>query len=240
MTIPATHSEIEEIYLNAELHQCRSLCISACNEKEGTTSIAQALTERYLLAGYKTLLVDLNMHHPSLTPISMGETDQTVQTGEKHGNSNGLVQHNASPRVFLGIAAPSDPATRLSYKDPRLLQQEVTHWLEEYDRVIVDTSPILNVNKNNIPAPCVANACDGTILVVLSGVAAVNQVEDAIARLSQGAHTRILGTILNYQHQPSLASEICREIDRFSWLPKGFTARLKRSVANNRFLSSPI
>ncbi|MGF1748873.1 MULTISPECIES: chromosome partitioning protein ParA [Vibrio] len=235
MTIPATHSEIEEIYLNAELHQCRSLCISACNEEEGTSSIAQALTERYLLAGYRTLLVDLNMHHPSLLPLSLNSKDHSVEETDE-----AWVQHNASPRVFLGIAAPSDPATRLTYKDPRLLQQEVTHWLEEYDRVIIDTSPILNVNKNNIPAPCVANACDGTILVVLSGVTVINQVEDAITRLTQGERTRVLGTVLNYQHQPSLASEICREIDRFSWLPQTLTARLKRSVNNNRFLSLSI
>ncbi|MFA0085836.1 chromosome partitioning protein ParA [Vibrio sp. E150_011] len=239
MTIPSTHSEIEDIYLSAELHQCRSLCISACNEAEGTTSIAQALTERYLLAGHKTLLVDLNLNHPTLSPLSIGSQQDDPLNEQAHGSST-WVQHNDSPKVFLGVSAPSDPGTRLAYKDPNFLRQEVANWLTEFDRVIIDTSPILNVNKNNIPASCVANACDGTFLVVLGGVTLVNQVSDAVRRLSQGEHTQILGTILNYQHQPTLSAEICRELNRLPWLPQSLMTRLKNKVNNSSFLSLSI
>ncbi len=238
MTIPATHAEIEELYLNAELKQCRSICLTACNSGEGTTTLAKALTERYLLAGYKTLLVDLNMFRPSLVPLDFDMPSDNSDTASQ------LLQEqdsdSSSPKVFLGVSVPSDPKTRLRFKDPIQLRKQTELWLEEYDRVVFDTSPILNVNQNNIPAQVVANACDGTFLVVLSGVTMTNQVTEATQILNDATSVQLLGSVLNYRDQPSLASEICREIDRLSWLPNRVTNWMKTKVRNNRFLSQSI
>ena len=35
MTIPATHAEIEQLYLQCELNGYRSVCISACQSEDG-------------------------------------------------------------------------------------------------------------------------------------------------------------------------------------------------------------
>ncbi|GAL25619.1 predicted protein SypD [Vibrio variabilis] len=238
MTIPATHAEIEELYLKAELQQCRTICMTACNSGEGTTALAKALTERYLLAGYKTLLVDLNLYRPGLAPLSFSDTE------EGNGLETQLLceQNSAdiSPKVFLGISVPNDPKTRLQFKDPRQLSEIINHWLEDYDRIVFDTSPLLNVNHNNIPAPVVANACDGTFLVVLSGITMTNQVEEATQQLNEGTSTNLLGSVLNCRDQPSLANEICREIDRLSWMPDRITGWMKTKIRNNSFLSQSI
>jgi Mrp family chromosome partitioning ATPase len=63
--------EIEQVFLQLEKHECHSLCITSTNPGEGVSSLAQALTERHLLAGYRTLLVDLNLQNPSLTALSL-------------------------------------------------------------------------------------------------------------------------------------------------------------------------
>jgi DNA/RNA endonuclease YhcR with UshA esterase domain len=86
----------------------------------------------------------------------------------------------------------------------------------------------------------VANACDGTFLVVLSGVTMTNQVSEAAQILNEGTCVQLLGSVLNYRDQPSLANEICREIDRLSWLPNRLTNWMKAKVRNNRFLSQSI
>ena len=79
MKIPACSMEIEHVFLQLEQQECRSLCITSTNSGEGVTSLAQALTERHLLAGYRTLLVDLNLQNPSLTVLSfMSESDTTT------------------------------------------------------------------------------------------------------------------------------------------------------------------
>lgn len=250
MTIPATHAEIEELYLSAELKQCRSICLTACNSGEGTTTLAKALTERYLLAGYKTLLVDLNMYRPSFVPLDFDIPSESHESSAQLIQDRELIQDRdllqgqesdaSSPKVFLGVSVPSDPTTRLRFKDPIQLRKQTEQWLEEYDRVVFDTSPILNVNHNNIPAQVVANASDGTFLVVLSGVTMTNQVMEATQILTDAASVQLLGSVLNYRDQPSLANEICREIDRLSWLPNRLTHWMKAKVRNNRFLSQSI
>ncbi len=232
MTIPATHTEIEQIYLNAEMQGCRSICITACNSGEGSTSIASSLAERYILAGYRTLLVDMNLFSPSFAPIELPLIQQDAEMP--------WVEDRNSKRLFCGYPVPQDQGTMLMYKDPTTLRNIVTKWREKFERIVIDTSPILNVNRGNIPAQCVASAVDGTFLVVLSGTTLTSQIEEAIDILGKAANATILGTVLNTRDQPTLASEMCREIDRLKFTPKKMRAWLKRKVSNNRFLSMQV
>ncbi|POF55222.1 chromosome partitioning protein ParA, partial [Vibrio vulnificus] len=69
MMIPATHAEIEQLYLKAELEQIRSICLTGCSSGDGVTSIATALAERFILAGHHTLYVDLNLFKPAFHDV---------------------------------------------------------------------------------------------------------------------------------------------------------------------------
>jgi len=226
--IPATHSEIEQIYISAELAGSRTLCVTACQSGQGTTSLAMALAERYLLAGYRTLYVDLNLHNPSFSPLVLG------------GNSmENWIEHTPSMRCFNGLPAPRVSDNLLSYKDPSNLKAKVAEWQGEYQRIVIDTSPILNINRGNIPAQVVASACDHTVLSVLSSVTGRHEVKQAADMLTDSGAT-LLGTVLNSCLQPTLTSELCREIERLIFLPQSWRNKLKNRVKQNRFLSIPI
>ncbi|USD39946.1 AAA family ATPase [Vibrio sp. SCSIO 43135] len=227
MTIPATHAEIEQIYLAAELAGCRSLCITACQSGDGVTSIASALTERYLLAGHNTLLVDLNMFNPAFRTLELSESDDQSQAL--------WIEHKESHQLFTGVAIPNDRSTQLAYKDPALMAKAVTAWNQQYDRVIVDTSPLLQVNKGNIPAQSVASACEKTVLVVRGGVNTTSQLQAATELLNCG-NIELLGSILNIKDQPSLSLEIIREIRRIP-LPQKLRQKVESWFSRNEFLS---
>jgi Mrp family chromosome partitioning ATPase len=227
MSLPATHAEIEQIYLSAELNGCRSLCLTACQSGEGVTAVAMALTERYLLAGYRTVLVDLNLHHPGFSASTLNQ----------HHDGDTWIEHTQSLRCFTGMTLPSDSSTQLIYKRPDFLQRALNEWQQQYDRVVIDTSPLLNVNRNNIPAQSVANACDATILVVLAGKTTATRVHAAMQHLNQGQIT-LLGTILNCRDQPTLASEICREIKRIPFLPQAWKNKLMKKIKSNEHLNT--
>ena len=68
--------------------------------------------------------------------------------------------------ILASAGGPTVSSTQLTYKDPATLQKAVSKWLEKYDRVIIDTSPLLNVNKGIIRAQSVASACDCALIVV--------------------------------------------------------------------------
>lgn len=225
MTIPATHAEVEQIYLNAELNHCRSICLTSCLAGEGVTALTMALTERYLLAGYRTALVDLNLFHPGFMAAELGN------------NQPNWLQHNESLRCFTGITVPDDTADRLVYKRPDFLKNAMQTWLQQYERVVVDTSPLLNINRNNIPAQCIAGACDGTIMVVMAGHTSTLQVQAAMELLQQ-ANISLLGSVFNCRDKPTLANEICREINRIPLLPSRWKENLKARVMRNEYLNA--
>lgn len=229
MAIPATHAEIEQLYLSAELAQCRSVCITACHSGDGVTAVAAALTERYLLAGHKTLLIDLNLFSPAFTDIELISS----QEGEQ------WLEYNDTNQLFMGLAAPKDTSTQLAYKDPLTLQKTVQTWLKEYDRIVVDTSPLLQVNRGNIPAQSVASACDCTLLVVLSGVTSSHHLAQAKNLLSPES-IRFFGCVMNMKLQPSLAQEMVRQLNKLRFFPKRWRAKVENIIYHNEFLNLPL
>lgn len=229
MMIPATHIEIEQIYLAAELAGGQSLCITSCQSGDGVTSIATALTERYLLAGHKTLLVDLNIYNPSLEDLLLNQRKSDI-------NKDKWVSHTKTGLIFTGVTAPTTQSKTLAYRNPTHLSKVIKRWSEKYDRVIVDTSPLLQINSRNIPAQTVASSCDHTLLVVKGGVTTNSQLQTAVTLLQSG-RVSLLGSILNLQEQPTLGQELVRQLKRISFIPKRFKKKLEHQLLTSSFLS---
>ncbi|MEH0741026.1 chromosome partitioning protein ParA [Vibrio cholerae] len=228
MTIPATHAEIEQLYLAAEMQGCRSICITSCNSGDGVTSVATALAERYLLSGLKTLVVDLNTFHPSLIP-SLSAIDNQDMPGM-------LLEHEVSHKLFTGVPAPTTTEALLEYRDPRCMKALMTQWLSCYDRVVCDTSPILLINRGNIPAQVAATACDQTAIVVLGGSTTTGQLEKATQLLSNESIS-LLGSVFNLKNQPTLAQEMVRELNRIPFLTPKFRRYLQNKLFSNELLN---
>lgn len=226
MSIPALHSETEQLFIMAETANCKTLCVTACHAKAGVTSLAMAIAERYLLAGYKTLLLDLNLHRPSFEPV-----DEHSVSGDIT-----LISNKDSKRCFQGLCCNLDTASLLEMRKGVFLNQQLDIWLKDYQRIVVDTSPLLQQNRGNIPANLVAAACDNTLLSVLAGKTTKSEVNKALQLLNLES-INILGTVLNQRSQPTLSQEIQREINRFSWLPNRWLNWLKSSVKNNAFIN---
>ncbi|MCF7505016.1 CpsD/CapB family tyrosine-protein kinase [Vibrio sp. L3-7] len=229
MTISATHAEVEQLYLASELNGQRSICVTACHSGDGVTSVATALAERFLLAGHSTLYVDLNLFNPAFKDVNMLEEDQSGQ----------LIEHVESQRIFIGVPAPQVASTQLAYKDPATLQKAVTQWLEKYDRVIVDTSPLLNINKGNIPAQSVASACDGALLVVAYGETSSHHLAQA-KKLLEAKSITLMGCVMNMKQHPSFAEELIRQINRMKFIPRKIRDNLANKLHRNEFLNLPM
>ncbi|KZX67690.1 chromosome partitioning protein ParA [Vibrio sp. HI00D65] len=229
MTISATHAEIEQLYLASELNGQRSICVTACHSGDGVTSVATALAERFLLAGHSTLYVDLNLFNPGFKDLHLLDNEQPGQ----------LIEHIESQRTFIGVPAPTVSSTQLAYKDPATLQKAVSKWLEKYDRVIIDTSPLLNVNKGNIPAQSVASACNCTLIVVAFGETSTHHLEQA-KKLLDANSIFLMGCIMNMKQTPSFAQELVRQLNRMQFIPAKLRERFANKLYQNEFLNLPM
>ena len=121
MKIPPCNMEIEQVFLKLEQQECRSICITSTNSGEGVTSLAQALTERHLLAGYRTLLVDLNLQHPSLTALSFA----TALQEEKETTPHYLALTLQDNVVLSGLPIPTDKADMMELRQPKNLKNHI-------------------------------------------------------------------------------------------------------------------
>ncbi|HAS64377.1 MAG TPA: chromosome partitioning protein ParA [Vibrio sp.] len=227
--IPSTHNEIEQIYLAAEAKQSRSICVTACHSGDGVTSITTALTERLLLAGYSTLLVDLNLFRSGFEPLSFSHTPADSDVNWLQPLNNG--------RLFTGVSIPQHPSVIVNYRNPQFLTQQINTWLQEFDRVVIDTSPLLQVNRGNIAAQSVASACEHTLMVVLGGHTTEAQLAKAHELLLR-SNADILGVVLNNMHQATLGQEIVRELNRFKLIPKRVREKLSLQILSNEWLSN--
>lgn len=198
MSIPIQYLELESLYAATVARGIRSLAVTSSEGGEGVSSICDALARRSEADGLRTLLVDLNLYHPGRAPaVAWGPND----VPEPVANGCSLSQ------------LPVPGKDLMAFRNKDTLHQLLVRWLEHYDVVIFDTSPLNALNRGNIPADQVCGACEGALLVVLAGVTPTTVVQSAVDKLTR-AEANLIGAVYNDKLNPGLASEILRELNR--------------------------
>jgi len=236
MNFPSHHMEIERIYSQLFSQGNRTIAISSANSGEGVTSICLALAQRNLLAGRSTLLVDLNLFHPSLN--SLLELDPSDSIPEQLENPQ-LVSVQHKPIALMGITTPTRRDLIMKLRRPCVLEQHIARWQLTFETIIFDTSPINRINANNIPPEQVAAACDGSLLVVLSGCTTEAMISTAIGKLN-AAKAQLLGCVFNDRDNPPLKSELLREVQRLEPRFSNIAHCLSNWIQQNHLLAIEI
>ncbi len=216
--------ELDHIYSQAGLHHAKSISVCAANAKEGVTTIAAALALRCANAGHNTLLVDMNYCRPSLDRhFQMTRQawilDETSIKQAIHPHISGL-------QVLTASLSVDD---QLRQKDA--LQELMSKCAECFDRVIVDTSPLNAINRQNVPAEQVCAATDATLLVARTAVTKEADILQGLSRL-KSYEIDILGWIMNDMDCPPLAQEIKRELDRLARFSPRIARWLDRKIGS--------
>lgn len=250
MNIPYLNIEIEQIYSQVLSEKGRSIAVCSANAGEGVTSLALALAQRNLMAGRSTLLVDLNLYQPaikSLLDIAVTPPSNSIDSVK---NTSGVIDTDtllpaqlittASNNIALtGVTAPNQREYIMKLRQQGTLEHCIKDWLQQYDNVIIDTSPLNRHNARNIPAERVAAACNGSILVVLAGLTTEAMITTAISKLNT-ANATLLGCVFNDRDNPSLKNELIREAHRLEPQLGWFSKRLKRFLNNNSLLAMEV
>lgn len=160
------------------------------NEGKSTTAINIALS--LAEAEHNVLLVDGDMRRPSLAKY-LGHIGQvgfsTVLSG---GTSfDKALQKTRYPHltVLTAGAVPPNPSELLGSQTAQKLIHEMR---EQFDYVIIDSSPLLAVTD----AALLATSSDGVLLIVRSGQTKRDQLTHAVSSLSD-VGAPILGAVFN-------------------------------------------
>ena len=171
----------------------RTLLVTSAGSGEGKSTTAMALARNFAHLGKRVLLIEADLRNPSLHR-SLGLKGQGVGLSNLLAGGCTLAEATLDTdepglKVVLAGPLPPNPAELLSGSK---LVSMLTVAAERYDQVILDGPPVLGLAD----APILANAADGTLLVVNSAKTKINAAQAALKRLL-AARARIVGALLS-------------------------------------------
>ena len=171
----------------------RTLLVTSACSGEGKSTTAMALARNFAHLGKRVLLIEADLRNPSLHR-SLGLKGQGVGLSNLLAGGCTLAEATLDTeepglKVVLAGPLPPNPAELLSGSK---LVSMLTVAAERYDQVILDGPPVLGLAD----APILANAADGTLLVVNSAKTKINAAQAALKRLL-AARARIVGALLS-------------------------------------------
>lgn len=168
----------------------RVIAVTSALPGEGKTSVAVNLAASLAESGAKVCLVETDLRRPTaaralglvadagLTTCLIGQ----AQVGQ-------VLQPAGAFTVLTSGPVPPNPTELLGSDQFRSVLGTLS---EEFDHIVIDTSPVLPVADTTAMAPMV----DGYVLVVRAGRTGRTQIVTALDALRRGG-TPVLGTILN-------------------------------------------
>jgi len=238
--LPIHYAELESIYSQTIDRGIRSLAVTCCSGKEGTTTVATALARRAEAGGRKTLLVDMNFCSPAIG-LELGlESRQWKQLDNYLSDQiEQLPANDAWVSSLSVLPAPSTPTGNLMLREKNFLSECMKAWLQEYELVIIDTSPINAINRHNLPAERICAQCEGTLLTVMSGITQQSHIHKAMQKLDSNK-VELSGCIMNDMHFPTLSEELVRQSYKLQpWFP-GLMTWLRNKIQRSSMLNMTI
>ncbi|MFF2755772.1 CpsD/CapB family tyrosine-protein kinase [Psychrobacillus sp. NPDC058041] len=170
----------------------RTLLFTSSSIGEGKSTSAANVAITFAQEGKKVLLVDADLRKPTMhytfeKSNSPGITN--LLTG--HWNINEVIKESGIIGLHLITCGPipSNPAELLGSSSMDNFIKEIR---EIYDMIIFDSPPALSVSDAQI----LSNKCDGTILVISSGLTEKKSIVKA-KEILEASKANIIGTILN-------------------------------------------
>jgi capsular exopolysaccharide synthesis family protein len=166
--------------------------VTSAQSGEGKTSLATHLAASLAQIGRRTLLVDADLRHPIAHEVfGLAPAPGLCEVLRGDVRPEEVIQ----PTPVDGLAMI--PAGRWDSWATRALAQEATaallrEWRNQYDFVIVDTSPVLPV----VDPLLIGQHVDGALISVMRDVSRMPNVYAAYQRLAAGG-VRVLGAVVN-------------------------------------------
>ncbi len=168
----------------------KMISVSALNGSKSKPEIAVNLAAVYAQSGKRTLLIDMDLHHPQIHEIF------TLP------NTNGLTDLvNKETQLNEGIKNVKEnfdvlPAgKRVSFPSDFLMHDDLQLWFndlqQQYDKIIIDTPPLMRSSDGVI----ISHYVDGTIITMEARKTKIDDAQNAIKQFKENGGT-LIGAVL--------------------------------------------
>ncbi|GAA0708189.1 polysaccharide biosynthesis tyrosine autokinase [Dokdonella soli] len=175
------------------------LLITSPAANEGKSTSALTLAQNFTQLGKRVLLIEGDLRNPTLNKI-LCLSPQAGLSSLLAGAATlaQTVLKTDDERLDVILSGPLPPSPTELLAGPKLASLLLTG-AEKYDQIIIDAPPVLGIAD----APILANAAEGTLLIIKSGSTGISAAQSAIKRL-KAARGRLIGCLLTqYDAQAS-------------------------------------
>jgi capsular exopolysaccharide synthesis family protein len=173
-------------------HRPKVILITSALPNEGKSTVAANLAKTFAMGGAKVVLVDCDLRRGVLHELMGVQCEPGLpQVLREPSALAEVLQTNSMPNLSLisrGNLRSGTSEILLS----GALDEVLTRLREQFDYVLIDSSPLLAAEDAATLAPKV----DGTILVVRNSISRTSAVREALDALHQ-RQARVLGIIFN-------------------------------------------
>lgn len=206
---------VTNIKLDSSGNQIKSLTVSSTILNEGKSSISFYLAYSSAILGYRTLLVDTDLRHPTLHNLCHVSNEKGISSHvlEETPLTESLINLPIEDNLFFLPAGPvpEEPAKVLSSKRLEAFCQQV---YEEFDLVIFDTPPLLGLAD----AFMVVTKTQGLLLTCRLGHLDFTQLQSALDEL--------------YITEIPIIGIVANDVEKDSQKPYNYYDRLVKEKAN--------
>jgi len=169
----------------------RVLLITSSGQGEGKSTAALTLARNFAQIGKRVLLIEGDLRNPSLQK-TMGLTAEVGLSNILAGSHvmTDAVRTTDDERLMVIFAGPLAPNPAELLSGPKLVSL-LAIAAEQYDQVIIDAPPVMGIAD----APILANAVDGTMMLVQSRKTRIATAQAAMKRL-HAARAHVVGSLL--------------------------------------------
>ena len=168
------------------------LLITSAMPREGKSTVAANLARALALSGSRVLLVDGDLRRGGLHRLlKMQSQPGLAELLRRTCEPDKVIQRDSLPN-FAFVACGSNSGNPGDLFLGSGLDQVLARWRQEFDYVVIDSSPLFAADD----ASCLAPKVDGTLFVVRRGYSSARAVSEALDLLAQ-RQARVLGVIFN-------------------------------------------
>ncbi|CCQ12009.1 hypothetical protein PALB_29100 [Pseudoalteromonas luteoviolacea B = ATCC 29581] len=224
--IPHEYQEIEEVC--SEIGKLKARCLLVCSMtgKAGVTTLCHSVAARLKAKRSKVLILDLN-------PISQHKFE--VSEGEPWCFSDITCQLNVIPGEGIDYLSISQLRDLEPAKNQQVIRDAIERLQVEYDIIILDMSPVLKVNRGNIPFQSLSLSVDLCLLTVALGQDDEEALGNSLQALEH-AGIKQIQLVVNQCFQPPLGGLLISTIDTKLRNYPRLSRKLKQWINTQRWL----
>lgn len=179
------------LYL-ARTEGLRTVLITSAVSGEGKTSLSSHLATSLARAGRRTLFIDCDLRRPTAHKLfEVASTPGLSELLRGEAQLDEIIRETTASGLFLLPAGKCNSAT-IEALAQDMMPKVLAQVKEQYDFIIIDTSPVLAVTDTLL----ISQSVDGVLLSLLRDVSRMPAVYAAYQKLA-GVGVRILGAVVN-------------------------------------------